>query len=235
MRLLVGDDWAAGHHDVEVMDAAGRALARVRKTLIWERARRLRLRRLRCQRRGPRQGRCRVSSWDVFHDRGDLPVTMTAKATAITKPRPSRRMTGQFPARRAGHTAAVRPPCQTDTGFRPRRTFPPLRNRQENITAAAASSGRRHGPPGRVGNKPTGSQSAVPVPEYRLAATFWSTKTSAGVHESRLSRTAALAAYDQLLREELGVSPCRPTQTLHAWLLRGQPLDEPTRPATHAG
>ena len=28
------------------------------------------------------------------------------------KPRPSRRVAGQFPARRAGHTAAVRPPCQ---------------------------------------------------------------------------------------------------------------------------
>lgn len=48
---------------------------------------------------------------------------------------------------------------------------------------------------------------------------------------------AALAAYDQLrqlLREELGVSPCPATQALHARLLRGQPLDEPARPATHA-
>jgi len=48
---------------------------------------------------------------------------------------------------------------------------------------------------------------------------------------------AALAAYDQLrqlLREELGVSPCPATQALHARLLRGQPLDEPVRPATHA-
>ena len=30
MRLLVGDDWAEDHHDVEVMDAAGRVLARRR-------------------------------------------------------------------------------------------------------------------------------------------------------------------------------------------------------------
>ena len=45
----------------------------------------------------------------------------------------------------------------------------------------------------------------------------------------------ALAAYDrlrQLLREELGVSPCPATQALHARLLRGQPLDEPARPVT---
>ena len=30
MRLLVGDDWAEDHHDVELMDAAGRVLARGR-------------------------------------------------------------------------------------------------------------------------------------------------------------------------------------------------------------
>ncbi len=30
MRLFVGDDWAEDHHDVEVMDAAGRVLARRR-------------------------------------------------------------------------------------------------------------------------------------------------------------------------------------------------------------
>jgi DNA-binding SARP family transcriptional activator len=49
---------------------------------------------------------------------------------------------------------------------------------------------------------------------------------------------SALTAYDQLrqlLREELGVSPCPATQALHARLLHGQPLGEPTRPATHAG
>jgi DNA-binding SARP family transcriptional activator len=49
---------------------------------------------------------------------------------------------------------------------------------------------------------------------------------------------SALTAYDQLrqlLREELGVSPCPATQAMHARLLHGQPLDEPTRPATHAG
>ena len=43
---------------------------------------------------------------------------------------------------------------------------------------------------------------------------------------------AALVAYDQLrqlLREELGVSPCPATQALHARLLRGQPLDEPSQ------
>jgi SARP family transcriptional regulator, regulator of embCAB operon len=48
----------------------------------------------------------------------------------------------------------------------------------------------------------------------------------------------ALAVYDQLrqlLREELGVSPCPATQALHTRLLRGQPLDEPTRPVTNAG
>ena len=28
--LFVGDDWAEDHHDVEVMDAAGRRLARAR-------------------------------------------------------------------------------------------------------------------------------------------------------------------------------------------------------------
>lgn len=30
MRLFVGDDWAEAHHDIEVMDAAGRRLARAR-------------------------------------------------------------------------------------------------------------------------------------------------------------------------------------------------------------
>src|SRR6516164_2041430 len=30
MRLFIGDDWAEDHHDVEVMDAAGRVLARAR-------------------------------------------------------------------------------------------------------------------------------------------------------------------------------------------------------------
>jgi transposase len=30
LRLFVGDDWAEDHHDVEVMDVAGRVLARVR-------------------------------------------------------------------------------------------------------------------------------------------------------------------------------------------------------------
>jgi SARP family transcriptional regulator, regulator of embCAB operon len=48
----------------------------------------------------------------------------------------------------------------------------------------------------------------------------------------------ALAVYDQLrqlLREELGVSPCPATQALHTRLLRGQPLDEPARPVTNAG
>src|SRR5271166_5719043 len=60
MRLLVGDDWAEDHNDVEVMDAAGHAhrfpsaarggrrqrgaggikvVARTHKTLIWERTR----------------------------------------------------------------------------------------------------------------------------------------------------------------------------------------------------
>jgi Transposase len=30
MRLCVGDDWAQDHHDVEVMDEAGKVLARRR-------------------------------------------------------------------------------------------------------------------------------------------------------------------------------------------------------------
>src|SRR5258708_20225519 len=30
MRLFVGDDWAEDHHDVELMDAAGRVLAKRR-------------------------------------------------------------------------------------------------------------------------------------------------------------------------------------------------------------
>ncbi|MGH3393456.1 MAG: IS110 family transposase, partial [Streptosporangiaceae bacterium] len=30
MRLFAGDDWAQDHHDVEVMDAAGRVLGRAR-------------------------------------------------------------------------------------------------------------------------------------------------------------------------------------------------------------
>jgi DNA-binding SARP family transcriptional activator len=54
---------------------------------------------------------------------------------------------------------------------------------------------------------------------------------------ARGDAAAALAAYDQLrqlLREELGVSPCPATQALHARLLRGQPLDEPARPVTNA-
>jgi SARP family transcriptional regulator, regulator of embCAB operon len=48
----------------------------------------------------------------------------------------------------------------------------------------------------------------------------------------------ALTAYDRLrhlLRESLGVSPSPATQALHARLLRGQPLDEPTGPVTPAG
>ena len=48
----------------------------------------------------------------------------------------------------------------------------------------------------------------------------------------------ALAVYDELrhtLRGELGVSPCAATQALHARLLRGQPLDEPSRPVRPAG
>lgn len=52
---------------------------------------------------------------------------------------------------------------------------------------------------------------------------------------ARSDAAAALAVYGQLcqlLREELGVSPCPATQELHVRLLRGQPLDEPTRPAT---
>jgi DNA-binding SARP family transcriptional activator len=55
---------------------------------------------------------------------------------------------------------------------------------------------------------------------------------------ARGDAAAALGAYDQLrqlLREELGVSPSPATQTLHTRLLRGQPLGEPTRPATHPG
>ena len=30
MRLLIGDDWAQDHHDIEVMDEVGRVLARRR-------------------------------------------------------------------------------------------------------------------------------------------------------------------------------------------------------------
>jgi hypothetical protein len=30
LRLFVGDDWAEDHHDVELMDVAGRVLARAR-------------------------------------------------------------------------------------------------------------------------------------------------------------------------------------------------------------
>jgi SARP family transcriptional regulator, regulator of embCAB operon len=55
---------------------------------------------------------------------------------------------------------------------------------------------------------------------------------------ARGDAAAALAAYDQLrqlLRDELGVSPCPSTQALHAGLLRGHPLDETASPATHAG
>ena len=35
MRLFVGDDWAEDHHDVEVMDAAGRVLATARLPGGW--------------------------------------------------------------------------------------------------------------------------------------------------------------------------------------------------------
>jgi DNA-binding SARP family transcriptional activator len=55
---------------------------------------------------------------------------------------------------------------------------------------------------------------------------------------ARGDAAAALAAYDQLrhlLREELGVSPCPATQVLHARLLRGQPLDEPSQAGHPAG
>ena len=54
---------------------------------------------------------------------------------------------------------------------------------------------------------------------------------------ARGDAAAALAAYDQLrqlLREELGVSPCPATQALHARLLHGQPLEEPARPVPPA-
>jgi SARP family transcriptional regulator, regulator of embCAB operon len=47
---------------------------------------------------------------------------------------------------------------------------------------------------------------------------------------ARGDAAAALAAYDQLrqlLREELGVSPCPATRELHTRLLRGQSLEEP--------
>ncbi|SFB60047.1 hypothetical protein SAMN05216266_1251, partial [Amycolatopsis marina] len=30
MRLFVGDDWAEDHHDIELMDMAGRRLAKAR-------------------------------------------------------------------------------------------------------------------------------------------------------------------------------------------------------------
>ncbi|MEU9025873.1 hypothetical protein [Actinomadura sp. NPDC048394] len=30
LRLFIGDDWAEQHHDVELMDAAGRVLAKAR-------------------------------------------------------------------------------------------------------------------------------------------------------------------------------------------------------------
>jgi hypothetical protein len=35
LRLLVGDDWAEDHHDVELMGAAGRVLARARLPGGW--------------------------------------------------------------------------------------------------------------------------------------------------------------------------------------------------------
>jgi DNA-binding SARP family transcriptional activator len=56
-------------------------------------------------------------------------------------------------------------------------------------------------------------------------------------HAARGDPAAALCTYDQLLqllREELGASPSPATQALHVRLLRGQPLDEPPRPATRA-
>jgi SARP family transcriptional regulator, regulator of embCAB operon len=55
---------------------------------------------------------------------------------------------------------------------------------------------------------------------------------------ARGDAAAALAVYDQLrqlLREELGVSPCPATQVLYARLLRGQPLDEPSQAGHPAG
>src|SRR5215467_627741 len=55
---------------------------------------------------------------------------------------------------------------------------------------------------------------------------------------ARGDAAAALAAYDQLrqlLREELGVSPSPASQVLHARLLRGQPLDEPSQAGHTAG
>jgi DNA-binding SARP family transcriptional activator len=55
---------------------------------------------------------------------------------------------------------------------------------------------------------------------------------------ARGDAAAALAAYDQLrqlLREELGVSPCPATQALHARLLRGHLLDGTARSATRNG
>ena len=34
MRLLVGDDWAEDHHDVEVMNEAGKVLAKRREECL---------------------------------------------------------------------------------------------------------------------------------------------------------------------------------------------------------
>ena len=41
MRLFVGDDWAEDDHDVEVMDASGRVLAKARLLPAVLRAHRL--------------------------------------------------------------------------------------------------------------------------------------------------------------------------------------------------
>ena len=75
-----------------------------------------------------------------FRDRGGFSVTMTDKPPR--SPWLLRRMTGQFP--RAGPATPRQRALHAkgDTGFRTRRTFPPLRNTPEIITGAAASSGR---------------------------------------------------------------------------------------------
>ena len=64
---------------------------------------------------------------------------------------------GTVSARRAGHTAAACPPCQGGHRFPDSPHVPAIAEHAGNHHRGGCQFRSRHGPPGRVGNKPAGS------------------------------------------------------------------------------
>jgi len=64
---------------------------------------------------------------------------------------------GTVSARRAGHTAAACPPCQGGHRFSDSPHVPAIAEHAGNHHRGGCQFRSRHGPPGRVGNKPAGS------------------------------------------------------------------------------